>query len=175
MQFDNYVIRLLTEKDAEKYFTLVENNRKRLEDFFSGTVAKTKTVKDTKNFLTELMERIVAKTFFPYGIIDKDTNEIIGYMHVMNLDWNIPKAEIGFFIDADFAGKGIITKALTVLMDYYFETLQFNKLFLRTHKTNIAARALAEKCGFEIEGTLRKDYKTTSGELVDLIYYGKIK
>src|SRR5688572_8167019 len=124
MQFENYTIRLVTNLDAEKYFTLVENNRKRLEDFFSGTVAKTKTVEDTKKFLTELMERTAAKTFFPYGIFDRDTNEIIGYIHVMNFDWNIPKAEIGFFIDSNFAGKGIISKAVVVLMDYYFETLQ---------------------------------------------------
>ena len=34
---------------------------------------------------------------------------------------------------------------------------------------------LLEKCGFEKEGLIRRDYKTTSGELVDLIYYGKLK
>lgn len=175
MHFDYFTIRLLTDQDAATYFSLVDKNRKRLEDFFSGTVAKTKTIADTKIFLSELMQRSDAKTFYPYGIIDMRTNLIIGYMHVMNLDWNIPKAEIGFFIDTHFAGKGIITKAVSILMDYYFNTLGFNKLFLRTHKTNTAARALAEKCGFEIEGTLRKDYKTTNGELVDLIYYGKIK
>ncbi|MFT5779805.1 MAG: ribosomal-protein-serine acetyltransferase [Crocinitomicaceae bacterium] len=39
----------------------------------------------------------------------------------------------------------------------------------------MAAKKLAESCGFEIEGTIRKDYKTTSGELIDLIYYGLLK
>ena len=30
------------------------------------------------------------------------------------------------------------------------------------------------KNGFELEGTIRRDYKTTKGEVVDLNYYGKV-
>ena len=37
------------------------------------------------------------------------------------------------------------------------------------------AKALAEKCGFELEGTIRKDYRNNAGQLVDLHYYGKLK
>jgi ribosomal-protein-serine acetyltransferase len=51
----------------------------------------------------------------------------------------------------------------------------FCKTFLGTHQNNIAAQRVAEKCGFEKEGVIRKDYKTTKGELVDLIYYGRVK
>ncbi len=46
---------------------------------------------------------------------------------------------------------------------------------MRIHPDNIAAKKVAEKCGFELEGTIRKEYKTPSGELVDLLYYGKIR
>ena len=175
MKFDHFTIRQFTQDDAENYFPLVDKNRKRLEDFFAGTVAKTKTLEDTKIFVLELLLKVDAKTFFPYGIFDHTTQKMIGYIHVMNFDWNIPKAEIGFFVDEDFSGKGITSKAVRTIMDHYFNELEFNKLFLRTHPTNKAAQALAEKCGFEKEGLIRRDYKTTNGELVDLIYYGKIK
>ncbi|MEQ9169125.1 MAG: GNAT family protein, partial [Fulvivirga sp.] len=59
-------------------------------------------------------------------------------------------------------------------VDYCFEHYGFKKIFLRTHHSNKPAQIIAEKCGFEIEGTIRMDYKTTSGELVDLIYYGRL-
>jgi len=36
------------------------------------------------------------------------------------------------------------------------------------------AKKLAESCGFQVEGIIRRDYKTTTGELVDLLYYGKL-
>ncbi len=91
-----------------------------------------------------------------------------------NLDWSIPKAEIGCYTDETFAGKGITTKAMRLFLDYCFEHFKFKKIFLRTHHTNKAAQTLAEKCGFEKEGNIRMDYKTTSGEIVDLIYYGRL-
>lgn len=175
MNFDNYTIRLFTQNDSENYFQLVDKNRKRLEDFFAGTVAKTKTPEETKIFIFELILKAQQKTFFPYGIFDSTSQKMIGYIHLMNFDWNLPKAEIGFFIDADYAGKGIMSKAVSTVVSYYFDELGFHKLFLRTHPSNLSAQALAEKCGFEKEGLLRHDYKTTAGQFVDLIYYGKLR
>ena len=174
MHVETYDIRIIDAGDAENYFNVVEANRKELEDFFSGTVARTKTIDDTREFLEELADRVKARTFFPYGIVENSTGRIVGYIHVFNFDWNIPKAEIGFFIDKDHKGAGITSKAVSQVIDYYFMQLGFHKLFLRTHPTNKAARALAEKCGFEQEGLIRWDYKTTKGELVDLLYYGKM-
>lgn len=82
---------------------------------------------------------------------------------------------MGCYIDEGYAGKGITQKAFSIFCEHCFGEYQFEKLFLRTHSSNTAARAIAEKCGFEIEGTIRKDYKTTSGELIDLVYYGRLK
>jgi ribosomal-protein-serine acetyltransferase len=175
MHFDHYSIRLLNENDLEPYFHLVEKNRKRLEDFFRGTVEKTKTLEDTQHFLNEVSEKIKARIYFPYIIIDDTNNRIVGFLDLKNIDWTIPKTEMGCWMDEDHAGQGISAKAFALFCEFCFKEFQFEKLFLRTHETNTAARNLAEKCGFEIEGKIRKDYKTTSGELVDLIYYGRVR
>jgi ribosomal-protein-serine acetyltransferase len=172
---ENYTIRLLQLSDSDHYFTLIDNNRKRLEDFFVGTVANTKTPAEAQLFLADLLNRAQLKMFYPYGIFESASGRLIGYIHVFNFDWSIPKAEIGFFVDTAFAGQGVMSKALQDLVTYYFKDLGFNKLSIRTHETNTASCRLAEKCGFEQEGTIRCDYKTTSGKLVDLIYYGHVK
>lgn len=57
-------------------------------------------------------------------------------------------------------------------LNYCFEHFELKKILLRTHHSNKAAQSLAHKCEFEIEGTIRQDYMTTSGEIIDLIYYG---
>lgn len=57
MTFDNFTIRLLTIDDLDAYFHLVEQNRERLEDFFTGTVSRTKTFEDTKEFLLDIVQR----------------------------------------------------------------------------------------------------------------------
>lgn len=174
MVFDNFTIRLLTIDDLDAYFHLIEKNRERLEDFFSGTVSKTKTFEDTKNFLLDIVQRVKDKTYFPYLIIDDSTQKIAGFVDLKNIDWNIPKSEMGLFIDKDYANQGISTKAFKLFCDFCFTEYKFQKLFLRTHHNNTFARRVAEKCGFEKEGNIRRDYRTTSGEIVDLIYYGRI-
>ncbi len=175
MQFENYTIRLLENGDVEKYFLMVEKNRKRLEDFFTGTVSKTKTLEDTKLFVEEIVQKSADKLYYPFLIIENTTKEIVGFLDIKNIDWNIPKAELGAYTDEHFAGKGLTTKAFALFVNYCFTHLGFEKLFLRTHQNNTAAQKVAEKCGFEKEGIIRKDYKTSNGELVDLIYYGRVK
>lgn len=173
--FDNYTVRLLELTDLEKYFSLVESNRKRLEDFFTGTVSRTKTFEDAEVFLKELLQKRDAKLYYPYIIENCENGTIVGFIDLKNIDWNIPKAELGCYTDEQYAGKGITSKAFSLFVDYCFDHYGFAKLFLRTHESNVAAQKLADKAGFQIEGKIRKDYKTTKGEVVDLIYYGRIR
>ena len=174
MNFDNFSIRLLTTKDQHEFFNLIDRNRPRLEAFFAGTVSKTRTLEDTKDYVTEITIKAGQKTYLPFLLLNTHDNTLIGFIDIKNIDWNIPKGELGYFIDEEYANKGIFTKALKVFTNFCFESYGFNKLFLRTHESNYSARKVAENCGFEIEGTIRRDYKTTTGDLVDLLYYGKI-
>lgn len=174
IKFDHYTIRPLTTDDLELYFAMVERNRDRLADFFTGTVSRTSSLADTKEFLADITGRATARTYMPYVIVDDLENRFIGFLDLKNIDWSIPKSEMGCYIDKDFAGKGVGTKAFRLFCSYCFATFGFRKLFLRTHDTNLAAKRLAQGSGFEREGVLRRDYKTTSGELVDLIYYGRL-
>lgn len=175
MTFDNYTIRLIQSSDNEAYFETVNANKARLEAFFPVTVANAQSVELLSVFIDKLLRQVEEKKNFPYVLIDNHSEKIIGYIHVKNIDWDIPKAELGFFIDEQFSGKGILKKAMNVIIDHLFNELEFKKLYLRTHESNTPARKLAEKCGFEIEGRLRKDHRTTAGELVDLFYYGLLK
>lgn len=174
MQFDHFRIQLITIADTDAYFRLIEQNRSRLEDFFAGTVAKTKTAADTAVFVQDIVKKSGDRTYFPYIVKDDLSGNIAGFIDVKNIDWNVPKAELGCFADAAYAGRGVAHKALSLVIQHLFTGMGFNKLFLRTHSSNTAARALAEKCGFEKEGLIRRDYRTTKGELADLIYYGRI-
>jgi RimJ/RimL family protein N-acetyltransferase len=175
MHADNYEIRLLRKDDLHAYFQMVDKNRKRLEQFFTGTVSRTQTLEATAEFLTDITQRIEARTYFPFLVVDKRTNALEGFFDIKNIDWSIPKAEIGCYINEGSAGRGLTSQLAAVFCRYCFTQYRFEKLFLRTHHTNVAARRLAQKCGFTLEGTLRSDYRTMAGDLVDLLYYGKLR
>lgn len=78
--FDNYTIRSLESSDLIAYFDLVERNRKRLEDFFTGTVSKTKDVAATKIFLEEIVERRNSKQYFPFVVVNQTNSNLIAFI-----------------------------------------------------------------------------------------------
>ena len=172
---NNFTLRLIRPDDLEGYFHLIDNNRKRLEDFFAGTVAITKTIEDTEVHLKEILAKTEQKDYFPFIITDDAANKIIASLQIKSIDWRVPKAELGYFIDAAYEGRGLITKAISKIIAYCFDELGLNKVYIRTYEGNISSRKVAEKNGLILEGILRKDYKTTGGELVDLMYYGIIR
>lgn len=175
MKFDNYLLRPIESNDAEAFFQLIDTNRKRLEDFFAGTVSRNKTPEETKVFVPDVIQRAANKTYFPFVIIDTTNSTVIGYVDIKSIDWSIPKAEIGYFIDKNYENRGITAKAVRKIISYAFDKLEMHKLFLRTHESNIGSIKIAEKNGFKKEGIIRSDYKMTSGVIIDVIYYGLLK
>ncbi len=174
MTFNNFKIELLSESGGEAFYNLIDKNRTRLEDFFAGTVSKTRTLEDTLNYCHDIQERIKALSYLPYMIIDIDTNEFVGLVDVKNIDMNVPKAELGSFIDSRYESMGIVSKATSLVVDHIVKEYKFVKLLCRANSRNKGSIAVILKNGFELEGTIRRDYKTTKGEIVDLNYYGRI-
>ena len=173
-QFDNYKISLLGIEDGEAFFNLIESNRVRLADFFAGTVSRTMTLDATLAYCKVIQERIAALSYLPYMITDLNTNAFVGLVDVKNIDMTIPKAELGSFIDHRYEGKGIVTKATSCVMEHIVQKYKFIKLLCRAHSRNKGSIAVILKNGFELEGTIRRDYRTTKGEIVDLNYYGRV-
>src|ERR1043165_5824363 len=174
MHFDHYTIRLLTEDDLHAYYSLIDRNRQRLQDFFAGTVAATGTLETTHTHVKDVIAKCEDRTHFPFVVTDNANDALIASIQIKSLDWRIPKAELGYYVDADHEGKGIVTKAVSKIITYGFEELGLFKMFIRTHEHNISSRKVAEKNGLIYEGTIRADYKTTGGDIVDIMYYGML-
>ena len=174
MTFDHYKIDLLQANESEAFFNLIDSNRLRLEDFFAGTVSKTLTLDATKQYCVEIQKRIENISYLPFMITDINTNAFVGIVDVKNIDMNVPKAELGSFIDDNYEGKGIVTEATKLVVEHIVKHYKFLKLLCRASSRNKASIAVILKNGFELEGTIRKDYRTTKGEIVDLNYYGRV-
>lgn len=175
MHFDHYTIRLLTEEDLHAYYGLIDRNRPRLENFFAGTVAITRTPEDTEVHLKDVIAKCAERKHYPFVVTDDTSGALIASIQIKSLDWTIPKAEIGYYVDAAYEGKGVVSKAVSKIIAYGFEELGLAKIYIRTHESNISSRKVAEKNGLIYEGTIRRDYKMTSGVIIDTMYYGILR
>lgn len=172
---EKIIIRSIEKRDAEKYFNLINENRDRISKYFPKTVSSNKDLSSTIQF-TDLRISLSEKNeFFTYLIEEKVTEKIIGSVFLKDIDWHIGKGEMGFFIDRNYEGKGIITKAVGLVTDHLFANKNLNKIFLRISRDNYGSLRVAEKNGFTREGVLRSDFKTFDGELIDVMYFGLLK
>ena len=57
-------------------------------------------------------------------------------------------AEIMYWLAPEGRGRGIATKAVQLLRDWAFHSLEIDQIILKTHLDNIASQRVAERAGF---------------------------
>ena len=89
------------------------------------------------------------------------------------MSWEQRLAEIGYWLDQELQGRGIITRACRTLVTYAFEEYGLNKVEIHAAAGNAPSRAVAERLEFTQEGVVRQ-IEWLSGVPHDMIIYGKL-
>jgi RimJ/RimL family protein N-acetyltransferase len=172
LTFDQFHIASYQAQHLPLLYKLVNENRPRLLDFFAGLASRMRNEESANAYGAVIVQQQKDKAYFPFLILNA-AGEAIGLVDVKNIDWRVPKAELGYFVDQQYEGQGISSRAFGIVVDHIVKTHHFKKLLCRAHHSNTGSIRIAEKQGFQLEGTITRDYKSTDGTLVDLNYYGK--
>ncbi len=105
----------------------------------------------------------------------KSASHIIGSIILKNIDWSVPKAELAYFIDGEYEGKGFTSYAVKWLTEYAFSDLKMEKLYIKLNPENEGSKKVAIKNGFEKEGYFKREFRTGQGVLTDVERYGLLK
>lgn len=90
------------------------------------------------------------------AIVTRD-GKLIGDVELNHITWRNGHAEMRIRIgEKDYWNRGYGTDAVLTLMEYVFQHLHLNRLYLRVYSHNRRAIACYEKCGFKKEGLLRR-------------------
>ncbi|MET9366049.1 GNAT family N-acetyltransferase [Streptomyces sp. NPDC006632] len=90
---------------------------------------------------------------FPRNALGREPGPLLAVMGVMARGQGA--AEIGFWAVAEHRGHGFVTEGLLRLARWAFTQAGIDRLEWRAEVGNTASRAVAERAGFTIEGTLR--------------------
>lgn len=163
-------IRLLEERHAEKFFALVQENYERLLHWCPW-LDEVETVEKTRRFIKGKLLRFADGNGFTTGFFEQD--KLTGVIALEYIDRTNRITEIGYWLDAEAEGKGLVTRACSVLIEYAFHELKLNRVQIRCASQNIRSRAIPEKLGFIEEGVMRQVEKL-SDRFVDLVIYGML-
>ncbi|WP_079505001.1 GNAT family N-acetyltransferase [Mesobacillus jeotgali] len=137
---------------------------------------KLPTVQETEINLRNAHLNFLKRQSFRYLIFHKGTNDFIGTTSLQGIDWDIPKGEIGYWINTRFSGNGYMTEAVNELTNFGLNQLKFRRIEIRCESTNFKSRAIPVKLGFVFEGTLRNgDLSADGSKLTDTSIYSVIK
>ena len=159
----------------EQFYALIDRNRERINNAFPVTVSGCSDLRNTAKFLKEAVDNEIWNEQYYFYLRDNESGELIGYVVIKNIELDISICELAYFIDSDFEGKGIITKAVGNILDHCFGEMNMNKVAISTLKLNTASQKVALKHGFVQEGILRQEFKSGEGVLEDIVYFGLLK
>lgn len=105
----------------------------------------------------------------------REDGAFIGSSGLHRINWDVPKFEIGYWIDTRYTGLGYMTEAVERITQFAAETLGARRIEIRCDTENRKSRAIPEKLGYELEGILKNDDVAADGSLRDTCVYAKLK
>jgi [ribosomal protein S5]-alanine N-acetyltransferase len=108
-------------------------------------------------------------------VIESPEGEIAGHIEFFRPVSYWDAFELSYLLYADeFAGRGFVTEAVQLLVDYLFGSKKEHRIHLVIVVENGASRRIAEKCGFVLEGTVRGAFYN-DGRNQDVLLYSLLR
>jgi RimJ/RimL family protein N-acetyltransferase len=131
------------------------------------------TVETGTWFLDRCDEWWDAGTDLPVAIVDAGDQRLLGAtgIHRIGAAADAPGIEgladeIGYWLAADARGRGVVTRAVVLLVDWCFASLRRPTLWLRARTENERSLAVARRCGFRDTGRTMTDDGPSGATLV---------
>ncbi len=150
---DEITLRLPEESDAEPATALVRKNLDHLNRWMPWAV---EDYSETHALQWISMARIDYAKDGRFGAVICLRGEMIGGIGFHDLDLVHRHASIGYWIDKDHEGRGIVTKCCRVLLQHLFDTMKLHRVQINCNIENTRSRAIPERLGFKFEGVMRE-------------------
>jgi ribosomal-protein-alanine N-acetyltransferase len=154
LETERLILREVTIDDAEWYLEHFSRKEIVQGQGFPAPKGINGAREELQLYFVDLFEN---RNGFRWGIEEKGEEGLIGscgYYKWLKPDGR--QAEIGYDLDPPYWGHGIMTEALTAIIDFGFQRMKLNRIELLVMPRNKRSIGLANKLGFKKEGVLRE-------------------
>jgi RimJ/RimL family protein N-acetyltransferase len=141
------IIRPIETRDKQAVFEYRSNKD---ANKFQGWIPS--SIEDVEEFISKVSNKInIAKTWFQFVIIEKDSRKLIGDLGIHFFDDENQQVELGCTINKEYQNRGYATESLKTVIDYLFEDLNKHRIIASIDPDNQNSIMLMEKLEFRKE------------------------
>ncbi|MBL7906615.1 MAG: GNAT family N-acetyltransferase [Bacteroidales bacterium] len=142
-------------------------NNDRIARFLTDQFPYPYTLQNGERFLDNVLSQEPAKIL----AIAVDGNAVGSIGVFPQQDIHCLNAEMGYWLSESCQGRGIMSAAIRLMVEYGFRTFSVDRIFARPFGSNIASQRVLEKAGFMLEARF-PDSLLKNGEILDELVYG---
>lgn len=154
------IIRIPTPQDAQKLRDYYWQNRTHLANWEPLRQQSFYSVPWWVHRIEQIQEEFREASAVGFVAFTKDEGKVVAIANFSNIIQGVfQSCNLGYSVDAQFQGKGIMSEFLTAVLDFIFENLGLHRVMASYIPVNKRSGALLERLGFEREGYARKYLK----------------
>ena len=131
------------------------------------------TVPQAKDWIERAYDALHRADSLRLAIVDHEDEEFLGQIGVGRLNWEQQVGEIFYWLAAPARGRGVAARAVRLLADWSFATLNLARLEIIVDPGNEASQHVADAAGFTREGILRSYQRFKDGRM-DAVMFSKL-
>ena len=163
---DGSELRLLEEADAGELYALVDQNRDYLAEWMSWAAGQ--TLEGTLEFIRSARRQVEKHEGLQMAVVLD--GRIAGVVGFAERKQEASSASLGYWLGKAHQGRGLMTEAVSNLVDHAFDEWGLNRVEIQAGTGNRKSRAIPERLGFQQEGVLR-DYERVGDRYIDMVVY----
>ncbi|HEY0710767.1 MAG TPA: GNAT family N-acetyltransferase [Polyangia bacterium] len=163
-------LRAITHADTEAIFALFSDED--VMRFLTSPPLEDRQA--ARRLIAELDELRRLRLAFHWGVMRKESEDLIGTCTLHNVRAGHLRAEVGFALHPQAWGHGLGSEVLTALCRFAFDELELHRLEADADPDNARCIRLLERHGFAREGLLRERWHH-SGEGRDALFFGLLR
>lgn len=166
LESERLLLRQITPDDVNEIFALRSNPE--TMKYIPRPLATTKD--DAMGHIKMIQDKIVSNEGINWAITEKGNPKMIGIIGHYRIRWEHFRSEIGYMLLPEHQGKGIITEAIQLLVDYGFNEMNMHSLEAIIDPENTASARVLEKNNFVKEAHF-KENEFYDGKFLDAVVY----
>jgi ribosomal-protein-alanine N-acetyltransferase len=160
------LLRRITPADVNKIFALRSNTE--VMKYVARPLCR--NLDDAMALIEMIEKKLETNEGINWAITLKGNNSLIGFIGHYRIKWEHFRSEIGYMVAPDFQGKGIITEAIKLVVDYGFSEMNMHSLEAVIDPKNIASARALEKNNFIKEAHF-KENEFFDGRFINSVVY----